>query len=127
LHWKIVILWPKWYIALCDFQARNEKPDADGLFSGEPDGPSLALLALAYELYILESDLLVQEKLIRRLLHRDQFQGARYEITVAHQSKCSLHRAVDLGAHRTPVEEIAECDQLESVFHRGRERRRKQL
>ena len=73
----------QWYIALCDFQARNNKPDADGLFSGEPDGPSLAFLALAYALHTLEADLLVQERLIRRLLHRDQFQGAHYEIIVA--------------------------------------------
>lgn len=73
----------QWYVHYCAFQARNSTPDADGLFSGEPDGPSLAFLVLAHELYILEADLLAQERLIRRLLHHEQFQGARYEITVA--------------------------------------------
>lgn len=73
----------QWYWRYCEFQARNWEPDANGLFGGEPDGPSLSLLVLAHELYIIDDNMLLQELLLRRLLHPDHFQSARYELTVA--------------------------------------------
>lgn len=73
----------QWYYRYCEFQQRNNTRDENGLFSGEPDGPSLAFLVLAYELYLLEDHLSLQKKLIGRLLLPKGFQGARYEITVA--------------------------------------------
>jgi hypothetical protein len=72
----------RWYQQYCEFQ---KKPVAneEGIKEGVPDGPSLAYLTLAYDLYVLADHALLQEKLVARLRHRDQFQGARYELAVA--------------------------------------------
>jgi hypothetical protein len=72
----------QWYDALCAFQ-RGHVRGPDGLFSAVPDGPTLAYLTLAYDLYLIEGDGLLQETVLRRLKHPDQFQGARYELAVA--------------------------------------------
>ncbi len=47
-----------------------------------PTGPSMCLLTLSYDLYILQHHGHVQEELIRRMKH-DDFQAARYELFVA--------------------------------------------
>jgi hypothetical protein len=72
----------QWYWHHCACQARAERRD-DGLLHGSPDGPSMAFTALAYELYLLDDHMLVQQKLRPRLLHPQHFQAARYEVTVA--------------------------------------------
>jgi len=57
-------------------------PDANGLYTSELDGPSRAYLLVAYDLYVLRHHGTLQEHLVARLKQRDQFQGARYELTV---------------------------------------------
>jgi hypothetical protein len=47
------------------------------------DGILSALLALAYDLYVLRNYSKLQDEVVARLRHRDQFQGARYELFVA--------------------------------------------
>ncbi|MGC2651990.1 MAG: hypothetical protein WA304_14435 [Candidatus Cybelea sp.] len=42
-----------------------------------------ALLSFAYDLYTLENYSLLPKRLVKRLQHTDQFQGARYETYVA--------------------------------------------
>ena len=73
----------QWYWRYCEFQSRHQDRGPDGLFHGEPDAPSMAYLVLAHELYVLEDNMVLQEKLISRLLRPDHFQSARYEISVA--------------------------------------------
>lgn len=46
-------------------------------------GVSAALLALAYNLYLLAHNADLQDRLVRRLKHPDQFNGAYYETLVA--------------------------------------------
>jgi hypothetical protein len=72
----------QWYDALCRFQAQHP-PGPNGIAEGVPDGPSAAYLSLAYDLYVLGDHLALQQRVVARLKHRDQFQGARYELAVA--------------------------------------------
>jgi len=72
----------QWYDHVQEFRDRHvEGPD--GLKEAIPDGPTRAYLALAYDLYIAGDNMLLQERLVKRLKHKDQFQGARYELAVA--------------------------------------------
>ncbi len=54
-----------------------------GLLSAVPDGTMSALLLLAYDLYILRHHGKLQDEVVTRLRHADQFPGARYELFVA--------------------------------------------
>lgn len=54
----------------------------DGLFKNTPTGPLLAWLSLAYDLYLVSHEGRIESRLLKRLRHRDQFQGARYELFV---------------------------------------------
>lgn len=71
----------KWHEGLCRFQNQQEK-DKDGLISPIPNGITAAYFLLAYDLYILKHHSAFQEKIIKRLKHKDHFQGARYELFV---------------------------------------------
>jgi hypothetical protein len=74
----------QWYNSLCRFQERNKASlDGAGLYTGEKDGPTAAYYQLAYDLYVLADHQKLQERIIERLKHPDQFQGARYELSVA--------------------------------------------
>lgn len=53
------------------------------IYGAAPSGEVLALIALAYDVFTLKHTLLLPERLIKRLRNRNEFQGARYEITVA--------------------------------------------
>jgi len=59
----------------------NETPD--GTFRAFPTGDTLALLTLAFDVYILRQQGNLPSKLLDRLRSKDQFQGARYEIAIA--------------------------------------------
>jgi len=67
------------------FLSSQEKAtrDENGLLSAIPDGTLSALLALAYDLYVLRDHSKLQDEVVRRLRHGEQFQGARYELFVA--------------------------------------------
>ena len=76
----------QWYGCLCRLRARTKQdrgPDVDGLYVSELDGPSKAYVLLAYDLYVLRHNQLLQQEVVHRLKHRVQFQGARYELFVA--------------------------------------------
>lgn len=72
----------QWYDHLQQFKKRHTAGH-DGLKQAAPDGPTRAYLALAYDLYIAGDSLVLQQRLVQRLKHKDQFQGARYELGVA--------------------------------------------
>lgn len=57
--------------------------DEQGIFSTIPSGPMLAWLALGYDLYVVRHHQALEQRLLRRLQHERQFQGARHELFVA--------------------------------------------
>ena len=76
----------QWNHALGELQRHTKEtqtPTADGLFESELDGPSKAYLLLSYDLYVLRDHTELQDLLLKRLRHTDQFQGARYEVFTA--------------------------------------------
>ncbi len=72
----------KWYDAFCEFQKRHPI-GANGVGTGEPDGPAFAYLTLAYDLYLLRDHMALRKELVERLKSPEAFQGARYELYVA--------------------------------------------
>ena len=71
----------QWYKYLCDFQRKNIRKEGE-IHSAICTGPVGAYLSLAYDLYVLRHNSLLQDRLIARLKEKNQFQGARYEIYV---------------------------------------------
>jgi len=72
----------KWYVEACNFQ-KKQTPNEDGMYEAIPNGALEAYVLLAYDLYILRHHSAFQEDVIRRLKHKEQFQGARYELLAA--------------------------------------------
>jgi hypothetical protein len=72
----------KWSYETYEFQ-RQQKPEKGGLFCAIPTGPYSGLLHLAWDLYVLDHHLKLQNEMIVRLKIHDQFQGARYELYAA--------------------------------------------
>ena len=71
----------QWYDHICRAQAAYVTP---GQISDVPaTGAIMAYLLLAYDLYALDHNAELQEKLVNRLRHPDQFYAARYEVFVA--------------------------------------------
>lgn len=71
----------QWYQYLCDFQRNNIEKEGE-IYSALCTGPVGAYLSLAYDLYLLRHNSLLQDRLVDRLKDKNQFQGARYEIYV---------------------------------------------
>jgi hypothetical protein len=72
-----------WYVAW-ETLARSHAPaPLPTMMTIQPDGFSQALLTLGHDLYTLLSARVDARSLLRRLRHRDHFQGARYELAVA--------------------------------------------
>ena len=72
--------------ALAEWKERNSGIAVDvspGVKALEPDGLGLYLLSLAFDVASLRHTLSLPESLVNRLRHRDQFQGARYELAVS--------------------------------------------
>lgn len=72
----------QWYHLLCDFQRQHIEKEGE-IYVATMTGPVKAYMALAYDLYTLAHHSLLQERLIKRLKVKAQFQGARYETYVA--------------------------------------------
>jgi hypothetical protein len=73
----------QWYHQLCEFQRAHHAPNGQGISAAIASGPVMAYLWLAYDPYTLEHHALLRTTLVRRLKIQDQFQGARYEVSVA--------------------------------------------
>jgi hypothetical protein len=72
----------EWYDAFCHYQ--RETIRTPGEVSNAPvTGLVACYLGLAYSLYLLDHNVEIQERLIRRLKDRANFQGAFYELFVA--------------------------------------------
>lgn len=68
--------------AYADFRAASSAADG-ALSSAETTGAAAAFICLAYGLYLLDHNVELQERLIKRLRDRSNFQGAYYEVAVA--------------------------------------------
>jgi len=71
-----------WHHHICEQQQRSRK-EQDKVHSAPMTGAIAAYMHLAYDLYALDHNAELQEKLIGRLRDRDNFAGARYEVFVA--------------------------------------------
>jgi len=68
-----------WRKQMHAYMATHE-PQADGTFRGVPNGPMDAYKNFCYDLYTVDDNSLLNDDLIARLKHRDQFQGALHEL-----------------------------------------------
>src|SRR4029077_21278434 len=74
----------QWYDAMCRLQAlAGKQAGADGVFGVAPSGAMRAYLLLAFDLYALQHHSALQDRLVHRLRHRDQYQRARHELFAA--------------------------------------------
>jgi len=71
-----------WYVKACDYQ-RTLTKEANKVHTAPMTGAVAAFLHLAYDLYALDHNADLQDKLLARLRNHDQFSGARYEVFVA--------------------------------------------
>jgi hypothetical protein len=72
----------QWYDFYCQHQMTYEQR-TDGTYVGRLTGIVCCYLGLAYNLFLLKHNVELQDRLLRRLKHQQQFQGAYYELIVA--------------------------------------------
>jgi len=82
----------QWYHQLCMFQSKLEK-DENGHYNSDANGLIHCYLGLAYNLYLLDHNVELQARYIKRLKRSDQFQGAYYELIVA---SCMIRAGFEL-------------------------------
>jgi SEC-C motif-containing protein len=94
------------YAAMEEWRRSNAQGAVEvkpGVWWFEPDGLTLYLMSLAFDVASLLRDVNLPESLIKRLRDRDQYQGARYELAIAAifaRIDCSL-RFLDEGTPTT--------------------------
>jgi len=71
-----------WYDHICRLQQQYAKKPGE-LYSTPYTGAVATYMQLAYDLYILEHNIELQVRLIKRLKDKNNFFGARYEVFVA--------------------------------------------
>ncbi len=71
----------QWYVKSCRYMQGQKEPDKE-IQSTPMIGAVSALLSLSYNLFLLEHNLNVQDRMIQRLKNKQQFQGALYETYV---------------------------------------------
>ena len=59
---------------------QKQQMTQDGVYSAAPNGYMAAFLALAWDVYVVQDNGRLDELLMSRLKHPDQFQGARHEL-----------------------------------------------
>ncbi|MCI0350818.1 MAG: SEC-C domain-containing protein [Acidobacteriales bacterium] len=57
-----------------------QAPRPDGTYEVTPTGPLLAYLTFAYDLFVVQTNGRLDDQLLERLKHPEQFQGARHEL-----------------------------------------------
>ena len=72
----------QWYDKVCHHQRKHIKKPGE-IYHSPKIGAVAAYYGLAYDLYCLDHNAELQEKLISRLQNNDNFYGARYEVAVA--------------------------------------------
>jgi len=72
-----------WLAEFSAFQKSQQKVEGTGLYEAKLNGLAVCLFGLAYNLYLLDHNADLQARLLSRLRHTDQFQGAYYELLIA--------------------------------------------
>lgn len=72
----------QWYDSMCHFQMK-QKSREDGIYKISANGSMLSWNRLAYDLYLIKHNAELQEEVLKRIKNKQQFQGARFELTVA--------------------------------------------
>jgi hypothetical protein len=72
----------QWYDSMCHFQLKQQ-PQEDGTYKTSANGSMLSWNRLAYDLYLIKHNAELQEEVLNRIKNKQQFQGARFELTVA--------------------------------------------
>ncbi|MCL4783507.1 MAG: SEC-C domain-containing protein [Bryobacterales bacterium] len=65
---------------------RSQPPVGEGIYAAIPNGAVSACLHFYYDLYTVDDNGILDDSLLARLRHRDQFQGAHHELFV--QASC---------------------------------------
>jgi len=60
----------------------HQVKNSEGLYPVFPSGPTVCYHLLAYDLFVLAHHSALQNRIVKRMKFRDQFQGARYELMV---------------------------------------------
>lgn len=71
----------QWYVKSCRYMQSEKDPDKE-IQSAPMTGAVSALMTLSHNLFLLEHNLSLQEKMIHRLKNKQDFQGALYETYV---------------------------------------------
>jgi len=71
-----------WYQSMCATQATRPKKPGE-VVGMQMTGAIAAYMGLAYDLYAIDHNAFLQDRLLARLRNRDNFWGARYELFVA--------------------------------------------
>jgi hypothetical protein len=69
----------QWYNSLCTLESQ-QTTDANGIYRMMPNGAALSYLLVAYDLVTVAQHAALQASLVKRLRHKGNFQGARYEL-----------------------------------------------
>jgi hypothetical protein len=72
----------QWYETFCRYQQAHAKKQGE-MFQAEMNGVVMCYLGLAYNLFLLEHNVELQTRLIKRLKNLGNFQGAYFELIVA--------------------------------------------
>lgn len=62
----------KWYDSMCHYQA-TLKPEEDGTYKSTANGSMLSWYRLAYDLYLIKHNSILQETILNRLRNNQQF------------------------------------------------------
>jgi len=96
----------KWYDSYCSFQRKNSKEDGE-LFSANAVGVAICYLGTAYNLYLLNHNIELQQRLIGRLKNVGNCQGAYYELIVAN---CLIRAGFELTLEDEADESTKHCE-----------------
>jgi hypothetical protein len=69
----------QWRFKAMTYQNKQAKT-ADGIYIKHPTGPMVAYFSFAYDLFVVKDNGRLDSRLLERLKHPDQFQGARHEL-----------------------------------------------
>lgn len=96
----------QWYDSYCRVQRSHTKQNG-GVYSAKPTGVVYCYWGLAYDLYLLKHNVELQERFIRRVKDIKNFQGAYYELIVAH---CLIRAGVELTLEDETDESSKHCE-----------------
>jgi hypothetical protein len=102
----------QWYQGICDLQALHYDPSKD-IQSMPHHGVTTCFYNLAYNLFLLQHNVELQMRLLRRLRDQKQFQGAYYELIIAN---CLIRSGFRLELEDESDEKNKHCE-FSAVSH----------